>query len=106
MTFGQPESPLGDPGGERDADGGEVDQRLPLGRSTARRTRLPQATRSRWQRRRAALLMARLQAEERVLGELILIPAPETPEEDFGDNDAPARHLELMRDLQRLREEE
>ena len=53
------------------------------------------------------LNMARLQAEERVLGELILIPAPETPEaEDFAENQAPARHLELMRDLQRLREEE
>jgi hypothetical protein len=44
--------------------------------------------------------MARLQAEERVLGELILIPTPETPEdEDFAENQAPARHLELMRDL-------
>jgi len=53
------------------------------------------------------LNMARLQAEERVLGELILIPAPDTPEEeDFAENQAPARHLELMRDLQRLREEE
>ena len=43
-----------------------------------------------------------------MLQELILIPAPEIPEEeeDFGDNDAPRRHLELMRDLQRLREEE
>ena len=47
------------------------------------------------------------EGEERVLGELILIPAPETPEEeDFAENQAPARHLELMRDLQRLREEE
>jgi hypothetical protein len=53
MTFGQPESRHGDPGGERDADGGEVDQRLPL----ARHTRLPQATRSHWQRRRAAVLI-------------------------------------------------
>ena len=42
-----------------------------------------------------------------MLGELILIPAPDTPEEeDFAENQAPARHLELMRDLQRLREEE
>jgi hypothetical protein len=53
------------------------------------------------------LNMARLQAEEQVLRELILIPEPEAPEgEDFGDNQAPARHLELMRDLQRLHEEE
>jgi len=54
------------------------------------------------------LNMARLQAEEQVLAELILIPEPSSSEEaeDFGDNDAPARHLELMRDLQRLREEE
>jgi hypothetical protein len=57
MTFGQPESRQGDPGGERDADGGEVDQRLPLGRGVARHTRLPQATRSHWQRRRAAVLI-------------------------------------------------
>jgi hypothetical protein len=52
------------------------------------------------------LNMARLQAEERVLGELILIPAPDSSEEEFGDNDAPARPLELMRDLQRLHEED
>jgi hypothetical protein len=54
------------------------------------------------------LNMARLQAEERVLGELILIPEPEIPEdqEDWGENQAPGRHLELMRDLQKLREEE
>ena len=53
------------------------------------------------------LNMARLQAEERVLTELVLIPAPEIPEEeDFGDNDAPARHLELMRDLQKLHEQD
>ena len=53
------------------------------------------------------LNMARLQAEEQVLGELILIAGPETPEgEDFAENQAPARHLELMRDLQRLHEQE
>ena len=49
--------------------------------------------------------MARLQAEEQVLGELVLIPAPETREEDEGNE--PARwHLEMMRDCARLRQED
>jgi len=51
------------------------------------------------------LNMARLQAEERVLPELILIPAPSHGEQDEGNE--PARwHLETMRDRARLRQQD
>lgn len=54
------------------------------------------------------LNMARLQAEERVLADLILIPGPEIPEdeEDFGENDFPGRYLEAMREIRQLEQEE
>jgi hypothetical protein len=49
--------------------------------------------------------MARLQAEERVLAELILIPPPSSSEQDEGNE--PARwHLETMRDRARLRQQD
>ena len=51
------------------------------------------------------LNMARLQAEERVLAELILIPPPTSSEQDEGNE--PARwHLEMMRDRARLRHQD
>ena len=51
------------------------------------------------------LNMARLQAEERVLAELILIPTPSSSEQDEGNE--PARwHLETMRDRARLRQQD
>jgi hypothetical protein len=49
------------------------------------------------------LNMARLQAEEQVLGELILIPAVEIAEED---EEGPAGTLEFVRELTRLRQED
>ena len=49
------------------------------------------------------LNMARLQAEERVLAELILIPGPEIPEED---EEGPAGTLAFLREMTRLRQEE
>jgi hypothetical protein len=50
------------------------------------------------------LNMARLQAEEQVLGELVLIPTPETGEED---EEGPAGTVQFMRELTReLREDE
>jgi hypothetical protein len=48
------------------------------------------------------LNMARLQAEEQVLSETVLIPGPQLGEdENFKDNEAVARHLEFMRELTR-----
>ena len=50
------------------------------------------------------LNMARLQAEEQVLGELILIPAPEISEED---EEGPAGTVQFMREMTReLQEDE
>ncbi|HUA03821.1 MAG TPA: hypothetical protein VMB27_07965 [Solirubrobacteraceae bacterium] len=51
------------------------------------------------------LNMARLQAEERVLAELILIPPPSSSEQDEG-NESARWHLETMRDRARLRQED
>ena len=51
------------------------------------------------------LNMARLQAEERVLADLILIPPRSSSEQDEGNE--PARwHLEMMRDRARLRQQD
>jgi hypothetical protein len=51
------------------------------------------------------LNMARLQAEERVLAELILIPPPASSEPDEG-NESARWHLETMRDRARQRQED
>ena len=51
------------------------------------------------------LNMARLQAEERVLAELILIPPPSSSEQDEG-NESARWHLETMRDRSRLRQQD
>ena len=55
--FGKRDARCGDPGSERDADGGEVDQRLALGGGVARNARLPEAAGSGRQRRRASRLV-------------------------------------------------
>jgi hypothetical protein len=49
------------------------------------------------------LNIARLQAEERVLRESILVPGLEIPEED---EEGPAGTLEFLREMTRLRQEE
>ena len=41
IAFGERGAPRGNPGGERDAGGGEVDQRLALGGGLAGRSRVP-----------------------------------------------------------------
>ncbi len=51
------------------------------------------------------LSMARLQAEEQVLAELILIPPPASSEQDEG-NESARWHLETMRDRARLRQQD
>ena len=51
------------------------------------------------------LNMARLQAEERVLAELILIPPSSSSEQDEG-NESARWHLETMRDRARLRQQD
>jgi hypothetical protein len=51
------------------------------------------------------LNMARLQAEERVLPELILIRPPSSNEQDEG-NESARWHLETMRDRSRLRQQD
>jgi hypothetical protein len=50
------------------------------------------------------LNMARLQAEEKVLAELILIPSPSSTEEE--GNEAARWHLQTMQDRARLRQED
>jgi hypothetical protein len=52
------------------------------------------------------LSMARLQAEEKVLAELILIPPPCSTEEQTEGNEAARWHLETMQDRARLRQED
>ena len=51
------------------------------------------------------LNMARLQAEEKVLAELILIPPPSSSEQDEG-NESARWHLETMQDRARLRQQD
>ena len=51
------------------------------------------------------LNMARLQAEERVLADLILIPPRSSSEQDEG-NESARWHLETMRDRARLRQQD
>jgi hypothetical protein len=51
------------------------------------------------------LNMARLQAEERVLADLILIPGPETSEEDDLADEQGRRQLEYEREMTRLHQE-
>ena len=48
---------------------------------------------------------ARLQAEEQVLPDLILIPGP-TPDEEGEGNEAARWHLETMRDRARMRQQD
>jgi hypothetical protein len=55
------------------------------------------------------LNMARLSAEEQVLAETVLIPGPQAQEDEEEDSEGyqqAARHLELMRELATLRQEE
>jgi hypothetical protein len=56
------------------------------------------------------LNMARLSAEEQVLAETVLIPGPQAQQDDEEEESEgyrqAARHLELMRELARLRQEE